>query len=332
MVRQRSFQGMNRMAWATFLIFMGWASVEGWTAEVKYPTRPIQVIIGYQPGTADAGLRPFIEKAPEHLGQPLSFVYKPGASGAVGASFVAKAKADGYTLFGASQAPVITAPLTQEGLDYTLSDFAPVCRLVGSSLLIAVKADSPLKTLKDVIEEAKKAPGKITFSSAGTFSTPQLPTEVFSRMAGITLTHVPCPGTAPAVTALLGGHVTLASSSMAPLFPHLKSKALRAIAVFENERLKEIPEVPTFSELGYPVVYSNWWGLVAPQRTPEEIVKKVSVSFNRAIEDNKKFIDDRLANMSLKLAFLGPEEFAAALKRENEIVKKIIKELQATGK
>jgi len=131
----------------------------------------------------------------------MSFVYKPGANGAIGASFVAKAKPDGYTPFGTSQAPIITTPLTEEGLDYTFDDFSPICRLVESPIVLATKADSPLKTLKDVIEEAKKFPGKMTFSTSGVFSTIQLPTEILSRMAGITLTHVPCTGTSPAVTA-----------------------------------------------------------------------------------------------------------------------------------
>ncbi len=326
------FKGMNLIVQVIFLTMMLWTANQGWAAEVKYPIRPIQIIIAYAPGTTDMGLRPFIEKLPHYLGQPASFVYKPGANGGIGASFAAKSRPDGYTLFGTSQAPIITTPLTQEGLDYTLDDFSPVCRLVESPIVLAAKADSPFKTLKDVIEEAKKSPGKITFSTSGVFSTIQLPTEIFSRMAGITLTHVPCTGTSPAVTALLGGHVTLTSSSMAPLFPHLKSHALRPIAVYEKERLKEFPDVPTFSELGYPIVYSNWYGILVPRRTPEEVVRKIYTSFKKVIEDYRTFIEDRVANMSLKLVFLGPEEFANTLKAENEAVKKVVKDLMATRK
>lgn len=332
MRRARLFRGMNLVVLVTSLMVMLWATNEGWAAEVKYPTRPIQIIIGYAPGTTDAGLRPFTEKLPEYLGQPASFVYKPGASGAVAASFVAKAKPDGYTLFGASQAPIITAPYTQEGLDYTFDDFTPICRLVVSPIVLAVKADSPLKTVRDVVEAAKKSPGKITFSTSGVFSTIQIPTEIFAKMAGIQLTHVPCSGTSPAVTALLGGHVTLTSSSMAPLSPHLKSKALRGLAVYEKERLREFPDIPTMAEAGYPVIYSNWYGMLAPKRTPGEIVKKLYGSFKKVIEENRQFVEDRAANMSLKVAFVGLEEFASILKGENEAVKKVVQELQATGK
>jgi len=332
MRRQRHFKGMNLMVVVTFLMMMLWAGNEGWAAEVKYPARPIQIVIAYQPGTTDVAIRPFTEKLPDYLGQPVSFVYKPGASGAIGASFVSKARPDGYTLFGSPPAPIITTPLTQEGLDYTLDDFAPVARLVGSPIVLATKVDSPLKTLKDMIEEAKKSPGKVTFSSAGAFSTTQIPVEIFARMAGITLIHVPCPGAGPAVTALLGGHVTLATSSMAPLSPHLKSKSLRALAVFEKERLKEFPDVPTFSELGYPVLYSQWFGILAPKKTPEEIVRKIYLSLKKVLDENRKFVEDRVANISLRVAFLGPEEFAAALKGENETAKKIVKDLMAAGK
>lgn len=315
-------------------IFMGigWAAGESLAAEVKYPTRPIQIVIGYAPGSSDMSIRPFTEKLPDYLGQPTVFVYKPGAAGSIAGSYVAKSKPDGYTLFGTSQAPIITSPLTQEGVDYTFEDFAPLCRLVRSPIVLAAKADSPLKTLKDLIEEAKKFPGKITFSSSGVFSTIQIPTEIFSRVAGIQLTHVPCAGTGPAITALLGGHVTLTSSSMPALVPHLKSKALRLIAVYEKERLKEFPDIPTFTELGYPLVFSSWHGMVVPKKMPEEIFNKLLAAFKRVLDENRKSIEERLANMSLMLDFAGPAEFAASLKGENEAVKKIVKELMATAK
>ena len=314
------------------MVAMSWVKNEIWAAEVKYPTRPIQIVVAYQPGSTDVSIRPYTEKLPDYLGQPVAFVYKPGASGAVGASFVSKARADGYTLFGTPPAPIITTPLTQEGLDYTLEDFAPIARLVRSPIVLATQADSPLKNLKAMIQEAKKSPGKITFSSAGVFSTTQIPVEIFAKLAGITLTHVPCPGANPAVTALLGGHVTLAVSSMAALSPHLKSKSLRAVAVFEKERLKEFPDAPTFSELGYPVIYFQWHGILAPKKTPEAITKQLYFSLKKVLEANRQFIEDRLANISLQVDFLGLEEFAAFLKEENERAKKIVKELQAAGK
>ena len=151
-------------------------------------------------------------------------------------------------------------------------------------------------------------------------------------MADIQLTHVPCTGTGPAVTAVLGGHVTMTSSSMAPLAPHLRTKALRGLAVYEKERLKEFPDIPTASELGFPVVYSNWYGIVAPRKTPNEIVKRLYDASKKVLDGNRKYIEERVTGLALILDFQGPEEFAATLKRENEGVKKVVKELKATEK
>ena len=328
----KSFQKMGVMILAFLLAMMGGMAGKGWTAETKYPTRPIQIIVGFAPGSTDMAVRPFTEKLPDYLGQPTSFVYKPGAAGVLAASYVAKGKPDGYTLFAASQGSLLIAPLIQETIDYTLDDFAPISRLVSSPIVFVVRSDSSMKNLKDVVEEAKKYPGKLNFSVSGAFSTPHLPVEVFCRLAGIKLTSVPCSSTSQAVTALLGGHVSLASSGMAPLSPHLKSKQLRGIAVFEKQRLKEFPDIPTFDELGYPVVQSVWFSIFAHKKTPEEVIKKLHAGFKRAIDENRKSIEDRVTSMSLVLDFAGPEEFGLDLKAENEATKKIVKELIAAEK
>ncbi len=138
-----------------------------WGAE--YPTRPIQLVIGYAPGSTDMNVKPFIEKMPEFIGQPMAFVYKPGASGTIGASFVAHSMPDGDTLFIGSTRPIILGPLTKENLDYSMDSFAPVCRLFTTPVGIAVKADSPLKTIKDLVDAAKTSPGKLTYSTSGTY-------------------------------------------------------------------------------------------------------------------------------------------------------------------
>jgi tripartite-type tricarboxylate transporter receptor subunit TctC len=293
----------------------------------KYPNKTIQVVICYQPGATDMAFRPFTEKLPEYLGQPIAFAFKPGAAGGAGASFVARAKPDGYTLIGTSNSPVITAPLTKE-LDYTLYDFAPICRLVSSPIVMAVKSDSPWKNLKEVVEEAKKSPGKLTYSTAGVFGTTHVPMELFVKSAGINLTHVPCEGSTPGVTALLGGHVSMTCSTMPTILPHFKSGALRPIAFFEKDRLKEFPDVPTFTELGYPVVYFLWYGLMAPKGTSEEVIKTISGACKKLIQEQPKHIEDRLEKLSLKLVFLNPEEFAKETKDEYEYMKKIIEELK----
>jgi tripartite-type tricarboxylate transporter receptor subunit TctC len=323
----------NRSKWTKVFaviipsIVMVWIVSEAWTAEGKYPNRPIRVVIGYTPGSTDMAFRPFADKLPEYIGQPITFVYKPGATGAVGASFVAKAKPDGYTLIGAPAASVLTPPLTQEGLDYTVDDFVPICRLVKSPIMLVVKTDAPWKTVKDVVEEAKKFPGKLAYSSAGVFSSANLSMEWFLKSAGINMTHVPCEGSTPAVTALLGSHVNMTSSAMASPMPHIKAGTIRPIGVFEKNRLKEFPGVPTFLESGYPVVLYTWYGFMVPKGTPEEVIKTIYMACKKVVEEHRDFIEDRLGKMSFKLDFLSPEEFASEVKAENEIMKNIIKDL-----
>ena len=124
----------------------------------------------------------------------------------------------------------------------------------------------------------------------------------------------------------------MTASSMAPLAPHLKTKALRGLMVYEKERLKEFPDIPTTSKLGFPVVHSSGYGIVAPRKTPDEIVKRLYDTSKKVLDENRKYIEERVAELALILDFQGPEEFAATLKKENEDVKKVVKELKATEK
>ncbi len=300
---------------------------EGLSAEEKYPTRPIQVVIGFQPGDTDNALRPFIEKMPEYLGQPMSFVYKPGAAGSVGAGFVAAAKPDGYTMVGTSQSSIAVVPLTQKGLSYTWESFAPICFFVDVPYLLAVNSNSPWKTIKDFVAAAKKEPGKLSYSSSGTFGLPHICGEMFAKAAGIKLNYIPSQGTTPAVTAVLGGHVDAVSSPSTPSMPHLKSGALRALAVFGRERVKYLPDVPTFSEMGYPVIVDIIVGLLAPKGTPKEAIDTLNLAAKKAIENHKAFIVDRLDKIGLTLHYAGPVEYAAALKHNHEMFSEVLKDL-----
>lgn len=334
MRKQNQSIWMSIVVIVTFLMLTGWVASESRAVEIKYPNKPIQIVIPYSPGSTDIAFRPFTEKLPEYLEQPVTFVYKPGASGATGASFVAKAKPDGYILLGCPQAPVITSPLTLEGLDYTLDDFIPICRITTGPITVAVKADSPWKTIKDIVEEAKKSPGKLTYCTPGVFSSQHIAMEVFAKFAGISITHVPATGGGPAATAVLGGHVSMTSSTMAPVSPHIKSGAMRAIGFFEKERLKEkeFLDVSTFLEAGYPVVFTVWFGLLAPKGTPEEVTNTIYIAFKKAIDNHKRFIEDRLENLSLKMGFLSPDEFAKEIKAEYEFRKRIVKDLMKPTK
>jgi tripartite-type tricarboxylate transporter receptor subunit TctC len=325
--------------WVRSVFFIGalaalfsWTVPEGTAAEKKYPIRPIQVVVAYSPGSTDTYLRPYIEKLPEYLGQPLSFVYKPGAGGSVGASFVGKSRADGYTLFGCSAGPVIVGPLTKEGLDYTLDSFAPLCNYIRAPVGVAVKAESPIKTAKDLVEAAKASPGKLTYSTAGAFGATHLYMEMFCKEAGIKLTHVPCPGSAPAATALLGGHVDLCCSDMGPLKPHAEAGAFRLLGIMQKDRMKSLPNTPTFSEAGYPVAVQHWYGLMAPKGVPKEVVEAIHNASKRAVEQHRGFIEERLNLLGVEISFLGPEEMDKQNKDQREAVRAILKEMKGQMK
>jgi tripartite-type tricarboxylate transporter receptor subunit TctC len=299
-----------------------------WAAGKKYPIRPIQVVIAYNPGSTDTYIRPFTDKLPEYLGQPLSFVYKPGAGGSVGASFVAKSRPDGYTLFGCSTGPIVVGPLTKEGLDFTLESFAPVCRYVLTPMGVAVKSTSAIKNLKDLVEAAKAAPGKLTYSTSGAFGSTHFGMEMFSKEAKIKMTHVPTPGSAPAATALLGGHVDMVCSDLGPLKPHIDSGAFRLLGIMQKDRIKSLPDVPTFTDAGYPVVFPLWYGLMAPKGVAKEVIQAVYQASKKVLEEHRAFLEERYRQLGPEISFLGPEEMDRENKVQRDAIQAIFKEMK----
>jgi tripartite-type tricarboxylate transporter receptor subunit TctC len=310
------------------LFLTSYTSNESWAAEKKFPNRVINVVVAYAPGSTDVYTRPYLEKMAEYLGQPMSFVYKPGAAGTVGSSYAAKAKPDGYTLMAANQGPVLLGPVTKEDVDYTYDSFIPVCQLVSVPMFLAVRPESPLKTLDDIIAAAKKSPGKLTFSTSGVFSTPHLGMEIFQKAAGIKLTHVPTAGSAPAVTALLGDHVAMTASGIGPLKPHADAGTLRLIALMEEKRLKTYPNIPTFLELGYRVVFPNWYGLLAPKGTPKEIIDTIFEAAKKANDLNRDSIEKQCKQLGIEVSFLNTDEFDKSNREQLKTIISIFKDIR----
>lgn len=328
MKKGKYFGYVELMVIVSFLLGMGWNFSKSWAAEGKYPYKPIQIIITYAPGTSDTVMRVFTERLQERLGQPMVFVFKPGAVGAIGASYVAKSKPDGYTLLSYSPGAVILNPLTKEGLDYTMDDFVPICHVASAPYILSVKGDCPWKTLKDMVEAAKKKPGEISFASAGVLSAPFIGVHLLMKSAGIDLNHIPTLGDVPSVTAALGGHVNMSVSTLVPVSPHYKSGALRPLVVFAKKRLKQFPDCPTATELGYPVVWDVGWGLEAPKGTPDEALKILCDGTEKVVLDHKEAIQDRLEKLLLTLEFLNSEDFGKELKARYERCKKIVEEFK----
>ena len=222
----------------------------GLGAEKKFPAKPIQVIIPFQPGETDNLLRPFIEKFPEYLGQPVNFVYKPGAAGGVGAGFVAGSKPDGYTLLGSSLSSVVLLPLTNKDIGYSQNSFTPVSCLALGYLMFAVQSNARWNNIHELVAEAKKNPGKISYASTGTFGNSHLAGAAFCNAAGVNLNHIPAQGSGPAVTAMLGGHVDIAVTGPGPSIPHIRMGTVRALVIFNEKRVSGSPSSAYFFRNG----------------------------------------------------------------------------------
>ncbi len=284
-----------------------------------FPTKPIQLVIPFAPGDTDNMLRPFIEKMGEFLGQPVVLNYKPGAGGGVGAGFVATSKADGYTLVGTSPGSIVVVPLANKDIKYTPESFTPIASLAEGGLMLVINSSSPWKNMKELVEHSKKNPGNVTFSSSGAMGITHLLAEIFAKEADLQWRHIPYQGSAPAITALLGGHVAMASTAIAPAQAHMKAGTLRPMAVFGDNRLKAFPDVPTLKELGYNVGSPTLYGISAPKGTPREVVDTL---YNAAKKVNEKYGDAIAASLGVLGAeprLLGPDEYAAYLKNQNQL-------------
>lgn len=319
-MKKRCVWGMGIGLCCFILVFPG-ASL---AAEKKFPTKPIQIIVPFQPGETDNVLRPFIEKMPEYLGQPVSFVYKPGAAGAVGAAFVASSKPDGHTLVAASVSPILLLPLTNKNVGYTREAFAPVCSLAEGFLSLAIQSSARWKNLPELVAEAKKDPAKITYASTGTFGISHIAGEAFSKDAGIKLNHIPAQGAGPAVTAMLGGHVDIAVAGSGATSPHLRAGTVRALMVYNDKRVRALPEVPSAAEFKYTAI-PLYYGFLAPKGTPREVIDSISLAVKKVLENHETYIEDRLTKVGAQARYLSPEEYAAWLRGQNDYFEKVIK-------
>ena len=299
-------------------------------AAEAFPTKPIQLVIPFAPGDTDMMLRPFVEKMSEFLGQPIVMNYKPGAGGGVGAGSVATSKADGYTLVGTSPGSIVVVPLANKDIRYTPESFTPIAALAEGGLMLVVPSNSQWKTMKDLVEFSKKNPDQVTYTSSGSMGITHLLAEIFTKEAGLKWRHIPYQGSAPAITALLGGHVNMASTAIAPAQSHIKAGTLRPLAVFGDTRLKAYPDVPTLKELGYNVGSPTLYGISAPKGTPKEVVDALYAAAKKATDKYNDAIAANLAVMGAEVRLLGPDEYAAYLAKQNQLFSGAIKTLDAS--
>src|SRR5574343_557911 len=253
-------------------------------AQANYPAKPIKLICPWPAGgSSDIVMRALGESASKALGVQVVVENKPGASGMLGLNELVKAAPDGYTL---SQLTIGVArmPHMQKMQFDPLRDFTYIACLTGYTFGIVVKADSPFKTVKDLVDYAKANPGKFSYGSTGNGTTPHLAVEEFASKAGIQLTHVPFKGSADGLQALLGGHIN-AHSDATGWAPHVDSGALRLLATYGSKRTKRWPKVPTLNELGYDTVSDSPFGIGGPRGMDPAIVRKLQDAFKKTLSD-----------------------------------------------
>lgn len=281
-------------------------------AQETYPTRPITIINPFPPGgAADVVARPFAAVLEPILKQPVVIETKAGAAGQVGAQFAASAAPDGYTLLvhivsisGFAEVDKVFGRQPK----FTRADFVPIARFTEGPMVLLVNEQTPYKSLQELVDDAKKRPNQIIFSSSGLYGALHLPTALFTKAAGIEMRHLPTNGGGPALTALLGNNAQVLVSSVAAANAHIKAGKARALASFSGKRVQSLPEVPTLKELGFDVEFSLWVGLFAPKGTPEAIIAKLREVSKKAAatEQFAKAID----NIGDVLAYQDQPEFA----------------------
>ncbi|HWP27048.1 MAG TPA: tripartite tricarboxylate transporter substrate binding protein [Xanthobacteraceae bacterium] len=283
----------------------------------QFPSRPIRMVIAFPAGgPTDFVGRLLADKMKDALGQAVVIENKPGANGAIGADYVAKSEPDGHTIFLTTVGAVAITPNMRPDLPYnTLRDFAPVSLVVRNTTILVVKPDMPANSAKDLAAMAKQKPGAIPFASTGVGSMPHLALELFQSAADVKFVHVPYRGAAPALTDLLGGQVQAVFLDLPVLMAHIQSGRLKPLGAASGQRNPKLPNVATLIEQGYPnTVCDNWYGLLAPAKTPPAIIARLNAALLAAMNDPG--VRGKLIESGAVPSPTTPAEFGQLLKDE----------------
>ena len=290
-----------------------------------YPNHPIRIVVPYAAGGAvDIVARTVGQPLSEALKQPLIVDNRPGAGANIGMELVAKAAPDGYTLLMASNGVATNMALFPHLPFDAQRDFAAIAKIGYAPLVIVVPAASPAKSLKDLIAMAKNEPGKLTYASAGNGSSGHLAGELLKSAARIDVLHIPYKGGAPAITDLLGERISFMPINPVEVIAHIRAGRLRALAVASDKRFPLLADVPTAAEAGLPGYEASvWWGLVAPAKTPPEIVRQLNAETNKALANPS--IANKLTELGVVVTPDATDQFAAFIKAQTELWSGVIK-------
>jgi tripartite-type tricarboxylate transporter receptor subunit TctC len=292
-----------------------------------YPSKPVRIVVPYPPGGAtDILARQLSTRLGEQLGQSIVIDNRPGAGGGIGTAIVAKAVPDGYTIVFGNLGPNAINQSIYPNLSYDAEkDFAPICVVVNTPLILVVRPQSGIKTLGELIALGKAQPGKLFYGSVGIGAASHVASELFNIVAGTKFMHVPYKGSAPASLGAIAGEVTMYFGTGPEMTTHIKSGALRALAISTSSRSPAMPDLQTVAEAGLPgFAVDVWFGLLAPAGTPRPIVDKVNRAVGAVLQNPE--MRTRLIEMNAVPAFNSPDEFSAQIKAD--IVKwgKVVRE------
>lgn len=290
-----------------------------------YPTGPVKLIVPFPPGgSVDMVARTVGKRLSEAFGQPFIVDNRAGASGNIAAELVAKAPADGYTLFVSSSGVLAANQHLYKKISFDpFKDFAPVIRLVNQPNILMVHPSVPAKTVAEFIALTRSQPGKITVGSAGIGTGQDIAAQQFVLMTGTNVLHVPYKGGAPALSDLLGGQINAMFETSPTALPYVKQGKLRGLAITSAKRSSLLPDLPTVSEAGIPGYESvTWIGLVAPAGTPRPIIERLNAELQKALAGD---MGKQLAEISLDPIGGSPREMADAIRQDSDNYAKIIK-------
>jgi tripartite-type tricarboxylate transporter receptor subunit TctC len=326
-MREDHVDWVRRTSGLLVISLIAWLSLAGAPRAQDYPTRPIRMVIAFPAGgPTDFVGRVIAEKLKTLLGQSIVVDNRPGANGAIGADYVAKSEPDGYTLFLTTVGAVAITPSLRSNLGYdSLRDFAPITRVVQNTTILVVKPDMPVNSAKELAALAKAKPETISIASTGIGSMPHLALELYQASAGVKFLHVPYRGAAPALTDLLGGQVQGFFADAPVLMSQIQAGTIKPIGAASNKRSPVLPDVPTLAEQGFPDTDAgNWYGLLAPARTPAPIIAKLNSAVTAALNDPE--VRQKLIQSGAEPTPSTPDEFGQLLKSEIERWGRIIRE------
>jgi tripartite-type tricarboxylate transporter receptor subunit TctC len=294
-----------------------------------FPAKPIHLVVGFAPGGAsDIVARLLQPELQKRLGQPIVIDNRPGANGNIANEVVARAEPDGYTLLLGNPGPLVFNPFLYKQVPVDPAKaFAPVSQLTESPMVIVVPARSPLKSVADLVSQAKAKPGGLAYGSAGNGSSMHLAGATLQMRTGAALVHVPYKGSGPAITDLLGGQLDFMPDSRSTTMPFIRDGRLRALAVTGERRVADLPDVPTVAEAGVPnFKVTTWLGVVAPAGTPPAVIRRLHEAFSETLK--QPAIKTRLDELGTNAMGSTPEAFGRAMEQERKEARQLV---QQTG-